>query len=263
MGAAVGGVGVLGPFARKVLVSVCYISPRIMKVTLNGNPVTTIIVTYAPTNVTNDDEIESYFNSLNEATKVVPAHNFMIVMGDFNARIGKDSAKFTYYEITNRNGEHLLEYTLENNLIITNTTFQKKASKLWTCELPSLYRAQLDYILVRKKWKNSVTDSVAYNSFVSLGSDHRIVPAKVRLSLRANKTPLKKIKYDWSKLSSDPELQERYSVDVKNRFSALCEGSDNKDQSVRMGTCLKPTVRLQRSYYQEFKGSVRRPCAMT
>ncbi len=58
---------------------------------------------------------------------------------------------------------------------------------------------------------------------------------KYVLAIRANKTPLKKIKYDWSKLSSDTELQERYSVEVKNRFSALCEGSDNEDQSVRYG----------------------------
>ncbi len=236
IGAAVGGVGVLlSPFARKVLVSVCRTSPRIMKVTLNGNPMTTIIVTYAPTNVTDDDEIESYYNSLTEATKNVPAHNFMVVIGDFNARVGKDYGKFTYHETTNRNGEHLLEYALENNLVITNTTFQKKSSKLWTCELPNGYRAQLDYILVRNKWKNSVIDSVVYNSFASIGSDHRIVSAKLRLSLRANKSPPKKIKYDWSKLASDPDLQERYTVEIKNRFSALCESSDNEDQTARYG----------------------------
>ena len=100
-GAAVGGVGVLlSPFARKVLVSVWYVSPRIMKVTLNGNPQTTILVTYAPTNVADEEETINYYNSLIEITGEIPAHNFLTVIGDFNARIGRDSAKFTYHETT-------------------------------------------------------------------------------------------------------------------------------------------------------------------
>ena len=65
IGAAVGGVGILlSPFARKVLVSICCISPRIMKVTLSGNPQATILVTYSPTNVSDDDDIDEYYKSL-------------------------------------------------------------------------------------------------------------------------------------------------------------------------------------------------------
>ena len=93
-GAAVGGVGVLlSPFARKVLVSVCYVSPRIMKVTLNGNNQTTILVTYAPTNVADEEETINFYNSLIEITREIPAHNFLTVIGDFNARVGRNSAK--------------------------------------------------------------------------------------------------------------------------------------------------------------------------
>ncbi|XP_072016329.1 uncharacterized protein [Amphiura filiformis] len=138
MGAAVGGVGVLlSNFARKVLVSVCYISPRILKVTLNGNPQTTIIVTYSPTNAADEDDVTDFYNQLTKATREVPAHNFLIVIGYFNARVGHDIAKFSYHETTNRNGELMLDYTLENNLVVTNTIFQKRATKLWTCELPT------------------------------------------------------------------------------------------------------------------------------
>ena len=83
-----------------------------------------------------------------------------------------------------------------------------------------------------------MTNSEAYSSFASIGSDHRIFTVKVRLSLRANsKSPPKKIRYSWNKLVSDPDLQERYSVEVKNRFSALCETINDEDQSARYG-CL-------------------------
>ena len=96
--------------------------------------------------------------------------------------------------------------------------------------LPTGFRAQLDYVLIRKKWKNSVTNAEAYNSFASIGSDHRIVTATIRLSLRANKAPTRKVKYDWSKLATDPDLQDRYSLEVKNRYSVLSEGKC-RDQS--------------------------------
>ena len=159
VGVAVGGIRVLlSASAKKALLSIRYISTRTMQVTFSGNPKTSIIVTYAPTNVSDDEEVKNYYHQLTAATKSVPAHNVLIVAGDFNARIGLDNAKFAYHISTNRNGEFLHEY----DLIITNTTFKKKTSKLWTvCVLPSGVRAQLDYVLVRKKWRNSVNNAEA------------------------------------------------------------------------------------------------------
>ena len=232
VGAAVGGIGVLlSASAKKALLSIRYISTRTMQVTFSGNPKTSVIVTYAPTDVSDDEEVKNYYHQLTTATKSVPAHNVLIVTGDFNARIGLDNAKFAYHTSTNRNGEFLHEYAQKNDLVITNTTFKKKTSKLWTCVLPSGVRAQLDYVLVRKKWRNSVNNAEAYNSFASIGSDHRIVTAKIRLSLRADSraTP-KKVKYDWSKLATDPDLQDRYTLEIRNRYSILAENNDG-DQS--------------------------------
>jgi hypothetical protein len=241
MGAATGGIGLLlSAFARKSLISIQAISARIMEATFSGNPRATVIVTYSPTNVAEEDDTKEYYTLLSNTTKLIPAHNFLVVIGDFNARTGKDNARFPYHDNTNRNGEFLWNYTQENNLIITNTTFQKKQTKLWTCELPSGFRAQLDYILVRNKWKNSVTNTEAYNSFASIGSDHRIVTAFLRLSLRANgKTPPKVVKYDWKKLTKDPELQDRYTVEVTNRFSILTADLNSDDTTVKYDCLIK------------------------
>ncbi|XP_072033056.1 uncharacterized protein [Amphiura filiformis] len=225
IGASIGGVGILlSSSAKRAMLSVRFITSRILQVTLGGNPKTTIITTYSPTNVSDEEDVEEHYKQLNAATKSVPAHNVLIIAGDFNARIGLDDAKFAYHQNTNRNGDFLLEFAQENNLIITNTTFQKKKSKLWTCVLPSGFRAQLDYVLIRKKWKNCVINTQAYNSFASTGSDHMIVTANIRLSLRANnKSPSKRVKYDWAKLATDPELQNRYTLEIKNRYSVLSD----------------------------------------
>ena len=99
----------------------------------------------------------------------------------------------------------------------------KSANHLWTFQYPNGDKAQIDYILFRKKWKNSVKDSRAYSSFSSVSTDHRIVSSKVKLSLRKSKSskphPLKKI--DWKETSSNPEICNRFTIEVYNRFSNL------------------------------------------
>ena len=54
-------------------------------------------------------------------------------------------------------------------------------------------KAHIDYLLVNKKWINSDENSVAYSSFQGVSSDHRIVTAKIRLSLPWNKIQTAKI----------------------------------------------------------------------
>ena len=56
-------------------------------------------------------------------------------------------------------------------------------------------------------------------------SDHRVVCARIRLSLRTSKTP-RKVKYDWKQFSEDPELQQKYTVAVRNRYQVLAEDSN-------------------------------------
>ena len=46
----------------------------------------------------------------------------------------------------------------------------------------------MDYVLINKKWNNSALNCEAYSSFVCVSTDHRIVTAKVQLSLRKNDT---------------------------------------------------------------------------
>ena len=80
-------------------------------------------------------------------------------------------------------------------------------------------------------------DTQAYNSFASVGSDHGVVSAKVRLSLRAPKQKLEgKVKYVWTALEGDMELQDRYAVEVKNRFQMLDE---KEDATARYERCVK------------------------
>lgn len=229
-GAAVGGVGILlNTHAKDSLASVRPHTDRILIVNLQGNPATTIIVTYCPTNVVDEAIIEKHYDNLRRAIDSIPAHNLLMVVGDFNARIGPEDAKFTFHEATNRNGKYLMDLVIEKNLINACTMFQKRMGKLWTYISPGGSKYQLDYILVRKKWKNSLLNAEAYNTFASVGSDHRIVSAKIRLSLRKSRTMSRKKLFDWKALA-DKDLREHYNIEVRNRYQPLVDMEESATQ---------------------------------
>ena len=80
---------------------------------------------------------------------------------------------------------------------------------------------------MRKKWRNSVHNVEAYNFFSTVRSDHRVLSAKLQLSLRVSKNA-RKIRYDWKQFSATPEIQKQYAVEVKNRFEVLEEDSNGE-----------------------------------
>ena len=217
----IGGIGLL--LNRTSSASLAEIKPynsRILVVHFNGNPATTIIVHYAP--VQGDEDAIYHYEQLSDITRTIPKHNVLLVIGDCNAHLSPEDALYTFQDKTNDNGKLLLDCSIQANLIIANTRFQKKRGKLSTFMSEMNNRKpQIDYILINSKWKNSLRNCQAYSSFASVGSDHRILSAKLRLSLRSKAVTPRKENYDWSLLKSDQVLQNRYSIQLHNRFSIL------------------------------------------
>ena len=93
--AYVGGVGLLlSPRAMENLSQVEAISPQVVIADFEGNPKTTFISCHSLHNNNSDDDIENFYTTL-RSTIHVPAHNFLLIPGDFNAKLGPDDAKFT------------------------------------------------------------------------------------------------------------------------------------------------------------------------
>ena len=115
---------------------------------------------------------------------------------------------------------------MENWLTCLNTNYQKREGKLWTYIYANNSKAQIDYIFINKKWKNSVMNWEAYSSFEGVSSDHRIVTAKIRLSLRKNTTRTATTKhYDWA-LLNNRDIRDKYVLELRNRFEILQEKTE-------------------------------------
>ena len=87
-------------------------------------------------------------------------------------------------------------------------------------------RTQIDYVFINKKWKNSALNCEAYSSFECVSTDHRIVTAKIRLSLRKNATRTATTKhYDWTILNKR-DIRDKYVLELRNRFETLQEQTE-------------------------------------
>ena len=130
--ATVGGVGILmGPRTVKSLNSIERIQPKMMVVTFNSNPRATIISCYSPTNVSEETELVAFYDELSSVLRSIPKHNVLVIGGDMNVQIGKNgNNKCSLHNTSNRNGQHLTDFMIENRLTCLNTNYQKKGGKI-------------------------------------------------------------------------------------------------------------------------------------
>ena len=226
--ASVGGVGMLiGPKSLKTLNNIERIQPRMMAATFNGNPKATIISCYSPTNFSKETELVTFYEELSSLVRNIPKHNLLIIGGDMNTQFGKNrNNKYSLHNTSNRNGQHLTDFMIENRLTCLNTNYQKREGKLWTYTYANKSKAQIDYIFITRKWKNSAMNCEAYSSFEGVSSDHRIVTAKLRLSLRKNATrTATTMHYHWA-LLNNREIRDKYALELRNRFETLQEKTE-------------------------------------
>ena len=153
----------------------------------------------------------------NQTVLHIPPHAYLVIGGDFNAQV---SNGFSHHSNTNRNGQLLLGLIHEHNLLMTNTPFCKPKSRLWTFRAPNKFKSQIDFILCRKRWRNSIMDSQAHSSYNPIGSDHRIVCAKLRLSVRAKKHSSKP-RLNWDAITTNQDVASRIENQISSDWEVL------------------------------------------
>ena len=152
-----------------------------MVATFNSNSSTTIISCYSPTHASDETDPDTFYNELSSLVHSIPKHNVLIIREGMYAQIGKSvNHKFSLHNLSNVNGEHLTDFTLENRLTCVNTKLQKRKGKLWTNTYANNAKTQIDYILMNKKRINSALNCEAYSSFEGVSSYHRIITSKIR-----------------------------------------------------------------------------------
>ena len=136
------------------------ISDRLMtmRIPLASKTHLTLISSYAPTMAYSDEQKEQFYQSLSSVIHSVPKHDKLLLLGDFNARVGRDHRAWPGvlgpHGVGNMNANGLLLLTLcnEEELTITNSMFQLPDTRKVTWMHPrSKHWHLIDYILTRRK----------------------------------------------------------------------------------------------------------------
>ena len=184
----------------------------------------TIISIYLPTLPADPTTKESFYSELRSILQKTNDTDKVFIMGDFNARVGRDHTIWPgvlgRHGIgnCNDNGRLLLKLCAEHSLTITNTLFQQKARFKTTWKHPrSKHWHLLDYILVRQKDVKDVLHARVMPS-ADCYTDHRLVCATARLIMRPavkRKTPqIKTLQVDRL-----PLLKEKFQSELESKLA--------------------------------------------
>lgn len=153
-----------------------------------------IIQTYAPHKDYGMDEIEKFYSEV-ETHLDQPAYQ-KIVMGDFNAQLGPESAYHKYLGPftngtwdKNEHGEMLADFADANKLYVMNTFFQKHPDKRWTFESTNAAKSryEIDFGLCTDRL---MVTNIEFLSRLNIGSDHRPVRHTLNVAMKKKRPPV-------------------------------------------------------------------------
>ena len=189
-----------------------------------------MVVVHAPIEDSTADVQDAWYDELNEVMAKIPRHDLLLVLGDWNAKIGKgnDVAAFrdsagnhSLHDTCSDNGLRLLSWATQHGLVVGGTIFPHREIHKGTWLSPDTRTVnQIDHILIRRRFRTSLLD-VRNRRGAECNSDHYLVHAKVKIKLAVEKKKVKRIlKYDTEKLK-DNAIRDEYQIEVRNRFEAL------------------------------------------
>ncbi|PFX11860.1 Craniofacial development protein 2 [Stylophora pistillata] len=132
---------------------------------------TNLLSVYPPTLTSSTHAKDHFYSQLDDAIKHFPNNKVLILLGDFNARVGNDQGPcpdcLCDFGVgkCNAHGQRLLEVCTYHHLCITNTFFGVKLHHSFSCMCPrSKRRHHLDLIISRREHLNNICTTRAYHS---------------------------------------------------------------------------------------------------
>ena len=155
----------------------------------------TIISAYAPTMTNPDDIKDKFYEDLDSLIKTIPKEDKLLILGDFNARVGTD---YTTWEgiigrngvgKCNSNGLLLLKTCAEHSLLITNTVFRLPHRNRTSWMHPRSRQWHLiDYVLTRQKDRHDILVTKSMCG-ADCWTDHKLIMTKLSLQIQQKRRP--------------------------------------------------------------------------
>ena len=201
------------------------VNDRIMKlrIPLSAGRFLTLVSVYAPTLVSPEEKIASFYHALRSVVSSVPNSEMLVVLGDLNARVGSDSVTWPSLGPhgvgkLNSNGLLLLQLCNEHNLVITNTFSNQKKKATWI-HPQSKNGHMLDHIICRRADLRSFC-KVRVMRGANCDTDHYMLRAKLRISIR------RKCRSNGVKIPKRINVAKLKNPDIKSSLMAAFDQVD-------------------------------------
>jgi len=115
--------------------------------------------------------------------------------------------------------------------VVKSTMFHHRNIHKYTWTSPDgKTHNQIGHVLIDRRWHSSVLDVLSFRG-ADCDTDHYLVIAKVRERLAVGKQAAQRFdmqRFNLRKLN-EPEVMERYQIEITNRFAALENLNDDED----------------------------------
>lgn len=221
------GVGfIVDKNVEKSVINFLPISDRVALLQINTRPFKlNLIQVYAPHYEHTDAAVEVFYEDVQKAVDQTKPQDVTIVMGDFNAKVGEGKDMDVVGEfglgVRNDRGDRMVQFCQENYMTVMNTYFKLPPRRLYTWKAPGdnpdkIIRNQIDYIIIKKRFRNSITSVKTYPG-ADVPSDHNLLTAVINLRLKVNKPQLRTSRMDFRKLL-EPEMKHQVAQDLASHF---------------------------------------------
>ena len=204
------------------------VSNRLITIRLRAVPFNiTIVQAYTPTSDFYDNDIEEFYDQLQNIIDQTPKVIF-VVQGDWNAKVGKDACGNWHCicgpfcnDVAYERGLRLPAFARFTDLLLENTDAPHKTFRRWSLHRPNgQHHNQINYILVRTRFRSGV-DCARTRSFpeADIGSDYNLLMMTFHLRLkRISKQKHTRLKFDLEKLK-DPNVLEIFQAMIGGKFA--------------------------------------------
>jgi endonuclease/exonuclease/phosphatase family metal-dependent hydrolase len=152
-----------------------------------------VLNVHAPSEDKSDDSKDSFYEELEQAFDHFPRYHMKILLGDFNAKVGKENifkptiGKESLHQDSNDNGVRIINFATSKNLVVTSTVFPHRNIHKYTWTSPDgQTHNQIDHILIDRRRNLSILDVRIFRG-ADCDTDHYLVVAKVRERLAVRK----------------------------------------------------------------------------
>jgi hypothetical protein len=227
------------------------ISSRLVKIRIplssnNKGKYLCFIGVYAPHNERDEETKGKFYEKLEEVCDKVVKGDELVILGDFNARVGKYSeeypkvvGKFGWEDEVNDNGSRLLNFCIQRKMCIMSTVFEHKdIHKPTWCNKKNGKWHLIDHILINQAKMNYITNVVNRR-----GTRHKSDHIMVEVVLKMNIPDRKRRYYNTStgidrektKININPEVPpnpyiEQFSKTI-NQFSFRYNNNNNNNNN--------------------------------